>query len=84
MKVLQRAVVNSIMIAAIFGSSAFAVAYADEAGYYSCCGTGSTPLAERCRYTDRSIECETDAACSNNGDYRLCCSDRCFTYPLLE
>ena len=62
------------------GTATFSVVRADEIQNYSCCGTGSTPTAERCRYTDRGIECTdgNDAICANDGEFRLCCPDACF------
>lgn len=78
MKRLLGVIVRSVAAGFVVGTATFGVVKANEGGNYNCCGTGSTPLAERCRYTDRQIECATDSACSSDGDYRLCCTDACY------
>jgi len=79
MKNSLKSFVRTLGITLTIGTAAFGVVRAGElAGNYSCCGTGSTPLAERCRYTDRAIACETDNVCANDGDYRLCCTNACY------
>lgn len=85
MKTLATAVGLRLGLAIVAATMIFSVAYADEsAGLYSCCGNTSAPNVDRCRYTDRDVDCTYDSTCASNTGHTMCCTDKCFKYPYIE